>query len=262
MKYDIAFSFASEDEFIAHALIYELQVLFGLSIFYYKNEQATLLGSNLMERLLDIYSDEARYFVPLISSNYVKKGFTRQEFRAALDKLQNEPDRVYILPIRLDDTKVPGLPKTTAYLEIRGLEDVQRVARILFEKVTDPLKLDNAVRLAESLFREGRFEEAFEHVKGREFDQNVDALRVRDEVYRKQGKIEDSIKALETILTIHEDDFMVHKKLGNRYITIQKFDLAIKHFMHAEEILAGDPVVAEGLQYARKKLAEKQEMGN
>lgn len=257
MKYDIAFSFAGEDEFIAHALIYELQILFGLSIFYYKNEQATLLGSNLMERLLDIYSTEARYFVPLISGNYVNKGYTRQEFRAALDILHNEPDREYILPVRLDDTKVPGLPETTAYLVIENLKDAQRVARTLFEKVIDPAKLSYKVRLAESLFRESRYEEALDYIKGRELNQNIEALRIRDEVYIKQGKIEDSIKTLKTILAIDENDFLVHKKLGNRYITTQKFDLAIKHFLRAEQILTGDPVVAEGLQYAKKKMTEK-----
>ena len=52
-----------------------------------------------------------------ISQAYVEKAWTRHERRLALSRMIREPGE-YILPVRFDDTSVPGLP-TDVYLRAR-----------------------------------------------------------------------------------------------------------------------------------------------
>jgi hypothetical protein len=116
--------------------------------------------------------------------------------------------------------------------------------------------LDVKVKRAESLYGERRFDEALELVAGREFDEHIGALRIRDEAYKRKGDNHASIGALKKILVIDADDFLTHMKLGNRYISTHRCELAVFHFQHAEKISPGHPTVKDGLQAAQKKLKD------
>ena len=50
-----------------------------------------------------------------ISKEYVEKAWTRHERRSALSRMI-EDDREYVLPVRFDDTYVPGLPEDMIFL--------------------------------------------------------------------------------------------------------------------------------------------------
>src|SRR5205814_9927010 len=80
-----------------------------------KYEKNTLWGRDLYTHLSDLYQNKARYCVMFFSQHYVDKTWTKHELRAAQARALNE-NKEYILPIRLDNTEIPGILSTTAYL--------------------------------------------------------------------------------------------------------------------------------------------------
>lgn len=73
----------------------------------------------------------------LVSKSYVEKRWTVHERRAAQERVLNERDNAYLLPVRLDNTPVPGLPITVAYLDASiGME---KVADLFLRKLAENL---------------------------------------------------------------------------------------------------------------------------
>ena len=116
--YDVALSFAGEDrpyvDEVARTLRDE-----GVRVFYDLFEEVTLWGTNLYDRLSKVYKEEARYTVMFISHHYVAKVWTRHERESAQARALRE-NAEYILPARFDDSHVPGLLDTTAYLPLNN----------------------------------------------------------------------------------------------------------------------------------------------
>jgi hypothetical protein len=116
-EYDVALSFAGEDRPYAEELATVLNA-HGVRVFYDTFEQADLWGKNLFEHLFAIYSERSRYCIMFISASYSEKMWTVHERRAAQDRVLKERDTEYLLPIRIDNTRLPGLPDSVAYLPI------------------------------------------------------------------------------------------------------------------------------------------------
>lgn len=130
--YDVALSFAGEDRIHAKALA---QALFRrrVKVFYDKYEKNTLWGKDLYTHLSDLYQNKARYCVMFFSRHYVAKVWTKHELKSAQARALSE-SKEYILPIRLDNTEIPGVLKTTAYLN--WLEETpESVAEAILEKL-------------------------------------------------------------------------------------------------------------------------------
>jgi hypothetical protein len=149
--YDIAISFAGEDRDWARALAEEARTA-GLDVFYDEFEQANLWGKDLAAHLDTIYRKNALYCVVLISAAYAKKIWPRHEIRSAIARAMESP-KEYLLPVRLDDTEIPGLTPTIGYLDGRTLTPFE-IVRLLAQKlgVAPDLTLrhtENLLRLAE-----------------------------------------------------------------------------------------------------------------
>ena len=56
------------------------------------------------------FQSQAAYVVMCVSRAYVEKAWPRHERRSALSRMI-EDKREYVLPVRFDDTQVPGLPE-------------------------------------------------------------------------------------------------------------------------------------------------------
>lgn len=112
--YDVALSFAGEDRTYAEALAGTL-VCRGVSVFYDNYEKATLWGKDLYTYLSDLYQNKACYCVMFLSQNYAAKLWTNHERKAAQARAFGEHEE-YILPVRLDDTTIPGILPTIGYL--------------------------------------------------------------------------------------------------------------------------------------------------
>ena len=115
IQYDLAISFAGEDRDIVRTYAEAIKGK-GLIIFYADFDEVDLWGTNLYETLDVIYRLKAHYCVIFISRAYATKVWTNHERRAAQARALME-NREYILPVRLDDTEIPGLTQTIGYLD-------------------------------------------------------------------------------------------------------------------------------------------------
>jgi hypothetical protein len=123
-KYDVALSFAGEDRGLARDIANQLR-LKGITVFYDEFEKYRLWGVNLVDYLTSVYFQNARFCMMLISEPYVRKmwtGLERQAMQAGALTAKVEA----ILPVRIDDSEVPGLLPTVGYLDYRhdGIEAI------------------------------------------------------------------------------------------------------------------------------------------
>jgi hypothetical protein len=130
--FDVALSFAGEDRQKAEELA-EILRQRGIRVFYDRYEQADLWGKDLYEHLAEAYTEKAKYCVMFISEHYARKLWTNHERRNAQARAFRER-REYILPLRLDDIEIPGIPATVGYLDLRHTT-VEAVADILRHKL-------------------------------------------------------------------------------------------------------------------------------
>ena len=135
-KYDVALSFAGEDRQHAKALA-DLLKAGGYWFFYDENELAQLWGKNLYDYLSSVYKDRARYCVMFLSKHYERKLWTNHERQLAQARAFQE-NREYILPVRLDDTEIPGIPPTVGYLDLRAMT-IEEVYEVLVKKLADTI---------------------------------------------------------------------------------------------------------------------------
>ncbi len=127
-KYDVILSFAGEDREYARKLAFRIGEA-GYSFFYDEDESADLWGKNLQEHFAKVYKDDARFCVMFVSEHYARKPWPRHERQSAQARTLQESQE-YILPVRLDDTEVPGLLPTIAHLDVQGMDVDKAVSKI------------------------------------------------------------------------------------------------------------------------------------
>jgi hypothetical protein len=115
--YEVVLSYAGENrDYVSSVASYLREK--GVSFFYDRDEEATLWGKSLTEYLHQIFGGNARYCIMFISQAYAEKIWTNHEKKVALAKAVGDRTE-YILPVRFDDTELPGLPSDTAYVDAR-----------------------------------------------------------------------------------------------------------------------------------------------
>ena len=112
--YEVALSFAGEQRYYVDEVARALRSR-DVSVFYDGFETVSLWGKNLSEELQRIYEKATRLVVMFISKEYVEKAFPQHERRSALSRAVQESSE-YVLPVRFDDTDVPGLSSDIGYL--------------------------------------------------------------------------------------------------------------------------------------------------
>ncbi|MDE0187334.1 MAG: TIR domain-containing protein [Candidatus Poribacteria bacterium] len=133
-EYDVALSFAGKDRHQAERLAKLLDAE-GYSVFYDEFERAQLWGKNLYQHLSSVYKDQAHYCVIFLSKHYARKLWPQHELQSAQARAFKE-SKEYILPVRLDDTEIPGLLETIGYLDLREV-CIEQVYKALVEKLQD-----------------------------------------------------------------------------------------------------------------------------
>ena len=131
-EYDVAISFAGEQRAEARQIAEYLRNR-GYKLFFDEYEQASLWGKNLQEHLADVYERKAQYCLMLVSRDYVNKVWTSHERRSAQARAVAQKAE-YILPVRFDDSEVPGLPHTVGYLDFNSC-GAERISELLIEKL-------------------------------------------------------------------------------------------------------------------------------
>jgi hypothetical protein len=131
-EYDVALSFAGEDRAYVEAVARTL-VSIGVSVFYDRFEQVNLWGKDLADHLGQVYGHDARFTVIFASRHYAAKAWPNHEKSHALARhLRGDTGR--ILPVRFDDTEIPGIAGTIGYLDLRAINPDQ-LAELIRQKV-------------------------------------------------------------------------------------------------------------------------------
>jgi hypothetical protein len=119
IKFDVALSFAGEQR----EYVNEVAIIFqdkGIKVFYDEFFQSHLWGKDFTEYLQTVYYANSNWCIMFISKEYVTKIWPTHERRNALAK-DIEVKGGYILPVRFDDTEVPGLNPAVHYLDARKM---------------------------------------------------------------------------------------------------------------------------------------------
>lgn len=132
LKYDIAVSFAGEDRIIVEELV-DILVSKGISVFYDSQQQANLWGKDLYQYLYYIYKNSATFCIIFVSESYIKKAWAKHELKSAQSRAFKQHSE-YILPIKLDDTELPGVAETLGYIDARNTS-VTEIAGLLIAKL-------------------------------------------------------------------------------------------------------------------------------
>lgn len=141
--YDIALSFAGEDRAYVDEVAKILHAL-GVRVFYDKYETTDLWGKDLFTHLDDVYRKRSKYCVIFISAHYKAKLWTSHERQSAQAKAFESAGE-YILPVRFDDTEIPGVRPTTGYLDLRGMSP-DELAHAILRKVGLQTELDEMIQ--------------------------------------------------------------------------------------------------------------------
>ncbi|MBA3241788.1 MAG: TIR domain-containing protein, partial [Acidobacteria bacterium] len=132
--FDVALSFAGEDRAFVDEVANRLRER-GVKVFYDLFEETDLWGKDLYAHLTDVYQHRARYTVIFISEAYSRKLWTNHERRAAQARAFQEAQE-YILPVRVDETEIPGVLVTTGYVSLAGRSPEDLVSLITKKLVT------------------------------------------------------------------------------------------------------------------------------
>lgn len=130
--FDFALSFAGEDRSKAKRIA-KLLLRGGAVVFYDDKFKSELHGKSLTDEFQRIYGRTSRYVVVLVSEYYPRKDYTNYEFGVA-KKAGKKRKAEYILPLRIDDTQLLGLPADVAYFDLRKTT-LKETAKLLLKKL-------------------------------------------------------------------------------------------------------------------------------
>jgi len=131
-SFDVALSFAGEDREYVENVANALAAL-GITVFYDRFEQVNLWGADLAEHLGRVYGKDSRFVVLFASRHYAAKAWPNHEKQFALAR-HLKGDKGRLLPVRFDETEIPGLPPTMGYLDVRALGP-EKLAELIRQKV-------------------------------------------------------------------------------------------------------------------------------
>ena len=130
--FDFAISYAGEDSAVADELAKKLTEA-GAAVFYYPFFTASLWGKSGSRTLAKFFGPATRFFIPVISSHYARKDLPQFEWDVARQE-QTKRAREFILPLRLDDTKMVGLRGDVVYLDLR-VDPIDTVVGVCMRKL-------------------------------------------------------------------------------------------------------------------------------
>jgi hypothetical protein len=133
-RFAISFSFPGDRRDYVQEIVWELRRSMPRDkIFYDRHFESELAGPNLSARLQRIYENESELVVVFISAEYQSKEWCGLEWRAVQDMIKKRRDED-ILPMRFDDTDVPGLFSIDGYIDVRD-RDPENVAHIILKRL-------------------------------------------------------------------------------------------------------------------------------
>ena len=105
----------------------------GFSVFYDDFYPEYLWGKNLTDTFDEIFRKRARYCVIFVSKEYAERMWTNHERQSAQARALQEKGQEYILPIKVDETDLPGMAPTVGHIPIQT--GIPLIAELLIKKL-------------------------------------------------------------------------------------------------------------------------------
>ena len=134
--HQVALSFAGEQRDYVEDVAQHLAAR-STGVFYDGFQRTWLWGRDGVETFHEVFAEASNFVVMFVSAAYVAKPWTRHERKSALSRMLREESE-YVLPVRFDDTPVPGLPESVLYLEANDYTPAQLAAMIVEKIGVDP----------------------------------------------------------------------------------------------------------------------------
>jgi hypothetical protein len=138
-EYDVCLSYAGEQRRYVEQVAARLRQA-AIRVFYDEYEKVALWGQDLYERLDQVYRRTARYCVLFASADYARKIWPDHERRSVMARALHDSN-IYLLPVRFDDTEIPGLRPTIGYIDLRLTTPAELADHILEKLGTRPRRL-------------------------------------------------------------------------------------------------------------------------
>lgn len=155
-EYDVGLSFAGEQRDYVEQVAEELESR-GVRVFFDDYETATLWGKDLYSHLNEVYEHLCNYCIIFVSVEYARKVWPNHERQSAQARALKEK-REYILPVRFDNTKVPGLPNTIYYIDALQTSPSE-IAELARQKIGKPIRQNYLPPVLDRLFERVGVEE-------------------------------------------------------------------------------------------------------
>ncbi len=126
---DFAISYAGEDSAIAEELDQQLREL-GFEVFFAKRNFSLLVGTRMDDFFAKLFS-RAKQVIVLISEHYNRKEWTQFEW----DVINQRDWANRFIPVRLDECRILGLPRTMGYLQYR--ESVDEIVDVASQRLLE-----------------------------------------------------------------------------------------------------------------------------
>ena len=135
--YDIAISYASQQSYYVETVA-ELLENKGIKVFYAPYEEINMWGRDVEKYLHDTYFSKAKTCLMFISKKYKASKWCEIESKTAFAR--QEKQGLYILPVRFDDTVLPGLNPNLDYLDVAS-----NPPHVLSEKIVTKLEHEGLI---------------------------------------------------------------------------------------------------------------------
>lgn len=148
-EYDVAISFAGEQRQEARQIALILQNT-EVKVFFDEFKQADLWGKDLAEYFSEIYYKKARFCVMFISRAYATKMWPTLERRHAVARAIMGKGE-YILPVKFDETELPGLAPTTHHVKWSDAEELVALILSKLEIRLDSVLTESVASIADGI---------------------------------------------------------------------------------------------------------------
>jgi len=154
-KYDFAISYAGEVREIAEKIA-NLLMEKNARVYYDRFFEGEMLGKKLSTYFHQKFGKDAKYVIILISKEYPLKDWTNWELSIARDEAKKRKEE-FILPIRLDDTKILGIHDDIGFIDLRE-KSIEETVNILLEKL-DNKELEEDIEDKAEIFDDKEFKD-------------------------------------------------------------------------------------------------------
>ncbi len=134
-EYDVALSFAGTERELAEKVATIVRQR-GFVPFHDDDYPDRLWGKDLVVFFDEVYRLQSRYCVIFVSKVYCERMWTNHERRSAQARMLQEKGNEYILPVRIDDSELPGMAPTVGYLSLKEY-DIEKVSELLVKKLME-----------------------------------------------------------------------------------------------------------------------------